>query len=187
MHLKSYGLTMKRLLPLLYILSLAGCGSPSYIYKNMDVLSIWLPKHSWMIMFSGKDVDIIQEKSSPSGDSGYFLFSNRADKFTFSFYIEPAPAGTSSAKECRDVAWSRMSPMLKSQKAASMKTGDEEERFSYEYIIPEVGGQTVNQKNWNIHYFRNGYWIDFHISKMNYVSGDDQVIWKFADKVIISE
>lgn len=177
---------MKKTYYFILLSFIIGCANPSYIRKEMDILSIWLPKHKWMIMFNGKDVKTIQENSSPSGDSGYFLFSNNAFNYTFSFYIEPAPSGATSAKDCRDIAWKRMAPNLKLQEATNMKTSDTDEIYSYEYIIPKSRGYPINQKHWNVHYYRNGYWIDFHISKMNYTESDEEIISKFINKVLIT-
>jgi tetratricopeptide (TPR) repeat protein len=123
----------------------------------------------WSLSFPADDFSVREMKVSPDGFMGYLFVTSEKSGLNVSFYIEPAKESTDPA-ELRDLAWDR-------EKGHSGEATDVVKRATadyaaIEYTYPEIKGVKINQKNMRMHFVRDGYWIDMHISKVLYEEAD---------------
>ena len=86
-----------------------------------------------------------------------------------SVFMEPAPkAGDSAA--VRDAYWGRakQSPMKK-EGVTLGKAGD---YATVQYIVPDIEGLPIRQKNMNLYLAHDGVWVDVHLSKVQFTDAD---------------
>jgi len=134
---------------------------------------------SWFLQFAKADFELLQSKFRNEGRSRYFHFSDKSG-LNVSFFIEPASSCRTSV-ECRKMQHDKPSA---SMKAARYVKDYEINGFAVvEYFLekpgddliaqfPALKGKVINQGNINAHYVREGYWVDVHISKLNFSDAD---------------
>src|SRR5947209_8256576 len=94
---------------------------------------------------------------------------NQETGINLSVFMEPAPkAGDSTV--VRDTYWGRakQSPMKK-EGITLGKVGD---YATVQYIVPDVEGLPIQQKNMNLYLAHDGVWVDVHLSKVQFTDKD---------------
>ncbi len=122
-----------------------------------------------LVSLDSKNLDIQDQQIKHDNKSGYFLLSNQREGFTVSLFIEPAVKCKTSA-ECRDFVWKTGNPEWgKVQDVIQSKIGD----VSYfEFFRPTVQGQPLQMLDMYAEFVEDGYWVDLHLSKVQYKKED---------------
>jgi len=136
---------------------------------NEDRIAFTTPDAPWMVSLDGKNLDFQNQQIKPDNKSGYFLMLNEKEGMTVSLFIEPAVKCKTSA-ECRDFVWKTGNPKWgKVQDVVQSKIGD----VSYfEFFRPTVQNQPLKMFDMYAEFVEDGYWVDLHISKVQYKKED---------------
>jgi hypothetical protein len=119
-------------------------------------------------LFAAADFDIAESRQSPDGKQSYFLFRDDKTGVIASIYIEPAVKCADSAS-CRDfVRTSNLSQVTGAENVASSEI---DIVSVFEYLLP-VKDLAVRQHNMYAEFVRDGFWVDLHISKLQYKQED---------------
>ncbi|MBA2736103.1 MAG: DUF4019 domain-containing protein [Pyrinomonadaceae bacterium] len=147
---------------------------------NQDQIAFTVSDAPWMIMLDSKNLDIKDQQIKRDGKSGYFLLSNEKEGFTVSLFIEPAVKCKTSA-ECRDFVWKTGNPEWgKVQDVVQSKIGD----VSYfEFFRPTVQGQPLQMLDMYAEFVEDGYWVDLHLSKVQYKKEDHLLLENFVKSI----
>lgn len=134
---------------------------------------------SWSLQFPKAGLELQQSKFRNEGRSRYFHFSDKKG-LNISFFIEPASSCRTSL-ECRKMQHDTPSGSMKVSKY--IKDYEINDFAVVEYFlekagddlirqIPALKDKIINQGNINAHYVKDGYWVDIHISKLNFTDSD---------------
>lgn len=134
----------------------------------------------WLVMFPNKNLEIQDQQLKPDKKSGHFLLTNEKDGFTVSLFIEPVVKCKTSA-ECRDFVYrTGNSEWGKIQDVVQSKIGD----VSYfEFYRPTVQNQPLQMLDMYAEFVQDGYWIDLHISKVQYKKADHLLFENFVKSI----
>lgn len=72
-------------------------------------------------------------------------------------------------------------------KEKDVKRRERGEMAILEYMVSEFGGVRVDQKHFNAYLVRDGFWIDVHLSKMQYRERDREKFEKILESIRIEE
>ncbi len=130
-----------------------------------DVLSFTVPAAPWYLTLPKGRITVQEQKVDTSGRSGYFTMTDGAGDITITFNIQPAVMCHDSAA-CRDSLRARGNPeWTNAERKSDGKIGD----ISYfEFYIASYGGIPVKQENVYAEFVHDGFWVDLHISKVQY-------------------
>lgn len=136
---------------------------------NEDRIAFTTPGAPWMVSLDGKNLDFQNQQIKPDNNSGYFLLFNEKEGMTVSLFIEPAVKCKTSA-ECRDFVWNSGNPKWgKVKDVIHSKIGD----VSYfEFFRPTVQNRPLQVFDMYVEFVEDGYWIDLHISMVQYKKED---------------
>ncbi len=157
---------------LLISLFFISCSADKYFVQEQQQFKLTVESVDWYLTFPDADLTPQMQKINPDRSAGYFMLSNAKTGLNVSFFIEPSN-GCTSSESCRDRAWVKQKAALKG--AVGVKLSSFGEAYAYEYLLPEL----FNQKNLNVHLYREGYWIDVHLSKIMYTPKDDDLFTDF--------
>jgi len=145
-----------------------------------DRVAFTTPDAPWLVTFGNKNLDIQDQQIKPDGKSGYFLLFNEKEGLTVSLFIEPAVKCKTSV-ECRDFVWKTGNPKWgKVQDVVQSKIGD----VSYfEFFRPTVQNQPLQVFDMYAQFVENDYWVDLHISKVQYKKEDHLLFENFVKSI----
>jgi hypothetical protein len=133
----------------------------------------------WELVLPKMGLDVVDDQTDEAHKARRLMASNESG-LTVSVLMEPAQkAGDSTA--ARAVYWGRGkdSPIPK-KNIKLAKTGD---IATVEYMVGEVEGVPLNQKNMNLYIAHEGTWIDIHISKTGFTQQDQALFDQIAKGV----
>ncbi len=161
----------------LLVLSHGLCFAQSAFVDGVQLTTIKAP---WTMRLLGKDLDITGVQAKPDEQSAYFMMVSESTKLNASVYIEPVDKCRSS-EECRDYVLGLGNPAWgKYQDLAKSKIRD----FSYfEFYRPEVKGRPLKVLDMYAEYVIQGYWIDLHISKVDYKKEDHALFENLVNSI----
>lgn len=147
---------------------------------NEDRIAFTTSDAPWLVSLNSKDLDIQDQQIKHDKKSGYFLLSNQKEGFTVSLFIEPAIKCKTSA-DCRDFVWKTDNPKWgKVQQVIQSKIGD----VSYfEFFRPTVQGQSLQMQDMYAEFVEDGYWVDLHLSKVQYKKEDHLLFENFIKSI----
>jgi hypothetical protein len=152
--------------------------------QENGVFTITSKTVKWGIQFPEGDFQLKMERHSPDGLNHYYHFLSKEMDFEASFSLETAERCFCS-KECRDIYLQTPNPgIVNPQKINKF---DLNEFAVVEFLIPEFKGRKVNQMNFSAHYVKDGYWVDMHLSKLNYQPGQRGLFESFAKSVSVRD
>ena len=124
-----------------------------------------VPAAPWILTLPAADFKVAQQEVKPDGTSGYFYLTSEKSHLNVSFFIEPA-SECKDSKACRDMVWKAGNPMWENpQNIVSSEIGD----VSYfEFLMPSFRRQPLQQQNMYAEFVVDGFWVDFHITKVLY-------------------
>jgi hypothetical protein len=124
-----------------------------------------VPAAPWTLTFPADNFVVERQQIKPDGRSGYFLMSDDKKHMTVSFFIEPA-VNCKDSKACRDMVWKMGNPSWVNPKNQALsEIGDVS---VVEFLLPEFQGRPIQQQNMYAEFVVDGFWVDFHMSKVLY-------------------
>jgi tetratricopeptide (TPR) repeat protein len=147
-----------------------------------NINSISVPANDWALTLDLTGFKL--DKNNISPDSRDILVTQKEKNLTVSVFIEKA-AKDGNHLECREFYWTKAqkSPFVKDD----IKLSEKGEIALVEYIVKEHQGQTVNFKNVNAYLSYKGYWIDVHISQVNYKEADKKLFNAIVNSLKIED
>lgn len=126
----------------------------------------------WAMRINGQELDLTGVQAKPDRRSAYFMMVSEKTKLNVSVFIEPV-GKCKTNEECRDFVLESGNPKWgKIQQLEKSRQGE----FSYfEFFRPEVDGQPVGVQDLYAEYVAQGYWVDLHISKVQYKPEDHKL------------
>jgi hypothetical protein len=137
-----------------------------------DRLDFTVSAVPWVLTVPAGDFEVSQSQQSPDGKQGYLLISNQKTGVTASFIIEPAVKCLDS-RSCRDFV--RTANLSKAPSAQNISSSEVGSVSVFEYLLPAFGSLPVRQQNMYAEYVRDGFWVDLHISKVQYRQEDHKL------------
>ena len=135
------------------------------------LIGFTVPKTPWVLMLPGDGVTVREQRITPDGGSGYFFLTDDTNGINISFFIEPAQ-NCKSSQECRDmVQKAGFAHLGKAENIVPSEIGDVS---VVECFVPEFKGIAVKQQNLFAEFVVQGYWVDLHISKVQYAKADHE-------------
>ncbi len=163
-------------------LILSSCHSMLFIHKHDDKRLISVEQFDWFVAFPDDNIEIKNMRIRGDHNGGYFLFGNKQNNLIVSFYIEPIVEkellrNCVDSKCIRDIAWRELQPTLKDPK--DIKLYEIGEVAIYEFILTDQ----MRQKNLYANLYKDGYWIDVHISKLQFEEGEQALFTNFVKSI----
>lgn len=137
-----------------------------------EPLVMTLPNMTWALEIETDGFEVQGLDTASSGEGMRLMAGNEKTGVFMTVFLEKAESD-GDKKVCRDFYWSqaKQSPVEKSDLTMS-----ETETFAkVSYLVKEFQGQELNQKNVNAYLSESGYWVDIHLSKVNYTPEDDRL------------
>jgi hypothetical protein len=132
-------------------------------------LRVSAPGGGWDLVLPVKGLAVLDEQADEKRKSKNIMAADEKTGLTVSVFMEPSrKQGDHST--VRDVYWGRAknSPMKKDNIKLD-KVGD---YATVDYIVPDIEGQAIQQKNVNVYIAHEGVWIDVHLSKVEFTEKD---------------
>lgn len=169
-----------RLIPFLIIGVFLFCVTGAAQIVIEDRVAFTVADAPWIITLDSKNLDIKDMQIKHDNKSGYFLLANEKDNLTVSLFIEPAVKCKTGA-ECRDFVWKSGNPEWgKLQDVVQSKIGDAD---YFEFFRPTVQNQPLQVQDMYAEFVENGYWVDLHLSKVQYKKEDHLLFESFVKSI----
>ena len=126
-------------------------------------LRFFSPATSWKVSIPKEDWAISQEKRRPDGTGFYYMLSSKSRLLQFSIFLDKTNQ-CSSSEDCRALFWRNPGPMYKDPK--EVKQYEKNGFQVIQFYLDGAGGFPVKQANLSAHMYKDGYWLDVHISKV---------------------
>ena len=139
-----------------------------------------VPAAPWTLTLPAANFKVAQREVKPDGKEGYFYLTDEQSHLNVSFFIEPVRNCTDS-KSCRDMIWKAGNPMWEDpQNVVSAEIGD----VSYfEFLMPHFRSMPFQQQNMYAEFVVDGFWVDFHISKVLYKPAEHELFEQLVKAV----
>lgn len=173
---------MKSILLLIIIHIITPSVASADIDLNSNSIAIYVPHLKWKLKFPSSDWKLAQEKRRPDGTGYYYHLTSESAPLNFSVFLDKTKK-CKSPDECRDMFWSNPGSEYKDPKDVVKKTANGFSVIQFYLDLPM--GYPVVQSNISAHNYRDGYWIDIHLSKVSKQSPDYTEMNKFINDVII--
>jgi hypothetical protein len=158
-------LRLFRVLTILCVILLTAQASFARGPVDEKQIGLTVPAAPWTLTLPAGDFKVAQQEVKPDGASGYFYLTGENSHLNVSFFIEPA-SECKDSKACRDMVWNAGNPMWENpQNVVSSQIG---EVSYFEFFMPIFRGQPFQQHNMYAEFVVDGFWVDFHISKVLY-------------------
>jgi tetratricopeptide (TPR) repeat protein len=156
----------------LFIIAIVAALAPGLAAKAGATNNLYLaiPGASWSLEIDTPGFTLRQRDFSEDGTAARLTAENQSAGIILSAFLEKA-AAAGGARQCRAYYWNdaQKSPMKKDD----LKMSETGSVALVEYIVKEYRGIQVNQKNINAYLSQQGYWVDVHISKADFVPADE--------------
>lgn len=141
--------------------------------EGQSKLSISLQDKSWSMQIDALGFEVQQNATRPDGRR-YIMAKNKTNGMIVSATLERVN-GEAKLAGCRKVNEGRVTS-FKALNLNNVQHGQIGEFITLEYIIPEVSGKPVNQKNVWACTVKEDVFADIHISKVSFVSEDQALL-----------
>ena len=141
---------------------------PTIVIADIDsgdeIIAIYASPLNWKLKLPASDWKVVQEKQKKGGSGFYYFLTSEKRSLNFSVFLDKTDK-CSSPTECRELFWKNPGPKYKNPMGVIKKTVNE---FSViQFYIDKPMGLPVVQSNISAHSYRDGFWIDIHISKVD--------------------
>jgi tetratricopeptide (TPR) repeat protein len=162
---------MKIRLCILFCVCLFSAGSFAASEETPGPIVLSLPDINWALEINAPGFSLEEFEIAPPGHASRFQAVNRQSGINMSGFLEKAPKKGNS-EDCRAYYWEKAqkSPYPKTD----IKMSQSGEMSIVEYFVKEYMGRQVNQKNFNAYIAESDYWIDIHLSKVDYQPNDQE-------------
>jgi len=131
-----------------------------------------VPAAPWTLTVPAANFIVQQRQLKPDGRNGYFFVTDEHTDINVSLFIEPVK-NCNDSKSCRDMVWKMGNPAWVSPKNVLLsEIGD---ISFFEFLLPTFQGQPIRQQNMYAEFVVDGFWVDFHISKVLYKPQEHQL------------
>jgi tetratricopeptide (TPR) repeat protein len=138
-----------------------------------------LPGCEWALEIDVPGYVLEYQQVALDGEAARFHAENERAGTILSGVLEKAPE-EGGAERCREYYWSRARSSAFAKNDISMSRRGE--WALVEYVVSVFRGERIDQKHLNAYRSHGGYWIDVHLTKMNF-KPDDR---KYFDAVLDS-
>jgi tetratricopeptide (TPR) repeat protein len=147
-------------------------------------LHLATPGSSWSLEINTTGFALQGQDFSRDGTAAQLQAVNTSNNIILSAFLEK-PETPGDAKACRDFYWSKakQNPM----KMEDVKMSEISSVALVEYTIKGFEGMDFNQKNMNAYLSQNGYWVDVHISKMDFKPKDEAAFLSIVKSIRFNE
>jgi hypothetical protein len=124
-----------------------------------------LPGKAWAVSLDLPGFTRDSAETRPDGSGAMLTATNEKTGLTVAAYLEKEQT-LRSLDECKRHYWELMrnSPFRKDD----IHEVKNSRMYAVHYVIPELKGKPIRQKNINAYLYRDGCCIDIHLSKMQY-------------------
>lgn len=166
---------------LILTLIVFSCSGSKYLKKVDGNLQVTLPASTWLITFPDQQFKVNEEIIGNQGISGYFFIGNPNNDLNISFKIEPAIQYLTS-EECRDFSYENIKSDTRLEKK-DFKKDKLNDYYTIQYLIPEFQGRKIDQYNYYANVVKDGYWINIHLSKINFKNDEIDIFTDFISNL----
>lgn len=133
-----------------------------------SVILLTMPKLDWALEVGGTELIVEKKEIAADGKSARFMAADWTSGILISGFLEDR-GRPATPEQCRDFYFARLkdTPPLEEDIAQS-KLGD---MAVVEYIVKEFGGRKIDHKHMNAYLTKGNFWMDVHLSKMNFKEG----------------
>lgn len=143
-------------------------------------ISFTVPAAPWTLTLPAGDFVTKQEQIKPDGRYGYFHILDDKKYLNVSMFIEPV-GNCKDSKSCRDMVLKMGNPAwVNPQNLVLTEIG---EVSVFEFLIPSFRGQPIQQQNLYAEFVVDGFWVDFHISKVLYKPEEHEVFERIIKSI----
>lgn len=166
---------------LITIFILLALASYSFAQKKAESISrITIPEKNWLLEINLPDFVVTRNAVSSDNESGRLDAIIESEGYMLTImWVKTAEKGTS--KDLRDLAANNLkqSPVEKD----GFTQSDYKDFPMLEYLVKEFRGVKLNQKHYNGYIAKDGVWIDIHLSKAAFKTGDEKRFFAMLDSV----
>jgi tetratricopeptide (TPR) repeat protein len=156
------------------------CSSSKYLTKINDHYELTTDHVNWIITFPRADLNLEIEKINPQGTVVYHMFTNKNTGLNISFFIEPA-FEFDDPVSYRDKYWQEQKRIY--ENAMNLIKNDFADYALLQYLIPQFLGMRIDQQNMNAMFVKDDYWIDLHLSKVNFREEERKLFHDFINSL----
>lgn len=128
-----------------------------------ESIAVYVPGLNWELRLPASDWKVAQRKKKNNGGGFYYFLTSEKYSLNFSVFLDKTDKCTSPV-ECRELFWKNPGEKYKDPIGVIKKTVNE---FSViQFYIDKPMGLPFVQSNISAHSYRDGFWIDIHISKV---------------------
>ncbi len=164
---------------LIIIFILLAFSSYSVAQKKVDSVSrIVIPEKNWLLEVNLPDFVVTRNVVNSDDQSGRLDAMIESEGYMLTImWVKVAEKGTS--KDLRDLASNNLkqSPIEKD----GYKLSDYKDFPMLEYLVKEFRGVKLDQKHYNGYIAKDGVWIDIHLSKVSFKTGDEKRFFAILD------
>lgn len=152
------------------------------IHFNNDTIEFYAPDLAWRLKLPAADWKLAQEKRRPDGGGYYYHLTSSSVSLNFSVFLDKTDS-CNSPDSCRDRFWANPGPAYSS--AMDVEKFSVNDFSTIRFYIDQPMGHPVLQSNISAHGYRDGFWIDIHISEISTGKADYTAINKVISQVTI--
>lgn len=158
-------------------------GSAQHITNTsagIGYMTLSAPQAKWKLQFPSNGWKMVQEKRRPDQTGFYYHLTHKSKALNFSVYLDKTDK-CKSPVGCRDMSWSIPNPSYKGAKG--VKKSIINRLGVIQFYIDQPMGLPAIQSNILAHNYRDGYWIDIHLSKITKNSVDYDEMLTFLKNI----
>lgn len=166
-------------------LCLGACSvrGPAQTSEDQKLLALSLPSKSWEVQVDARGLTI-KINDARKENIRYLLAENAATGVNVSVRLEQVSGGA-TAENCRDVFRARThDPNLRVVNVEESRVG---EMAILQFLIPAVGGASVQQENLFGCLAKEDVYVDIHLSKVDFKPADQQLFAEMLGRVRIAD
>jgi hypothetical protein len=137
--------------------------------------AVTLPKDDWAVEL---------QKRTPDGASSYYFVTSYAKPIQFSIYLDRTTA-CSSGETCRTRFWGQRGTEFQGARDVRMYVRNGFHVVQFWLELGSAGGMSVNQANLSAHMYRDGYWIDLRVSRVDRQVPDPAPMLELLDSITV--
>ena len=164
----------------LILIFVFACSSSKYLTKKNDHYELTIAHVNWIISFPRSDLSLDVKESNPQGTAVYHMFTNKKTGLIVSFFIEPAIDFTDPVSY-RDKYLEDVNQMY--DNAVNLVKKDFTDYALLEYLVPEIQDIKIDHQHINAMFVKDDYWIDLHLSKVNFKPEEQRLFYDFIKSV----
>jgi hypothetical protein len=157
---------MRRLAAVMVAAFLAACAADAHA---QETLAFTVPAAPWRLVLPKNAITVEEERVNANGRSGYFTMADAKTNVVISFFIEPVSM-CGNSRACRDSVRARGNPSW--QDPRQMSDGAFDDVSYFQFFMPSYAGYPVKQENLYAEFVQDGFWVDLHLSKVQYSAKD---------------